>query len=95
MRNTLLQCVTVCSSALQCVCSVYISSMQRYVYERHVVAVCCSVQQWVAACLIVHILDTQRHVYERHVVAVCCSVLQCVAVCCSVSVLYVFQYAET
>jgi len=38
MRNTLLQCVTVCSSVLQCVCSVYISSMQRYVYERHVVA---------------------------------------------------------
>ena len=84
MRNTLLQCVTVCSSVLRCFCSVCFQVCRdMYMTDTllQCVAVCSSVLQYVC---IVYILSAQRHVNETYVVAVCCGVLQCVAVCCSV-----------
>ena len=78
------------------------SSMQRHVYDRYVVAVCCSVQQCVAVCLYcIYFKCTKtceldiRCCSVLWCVAVRCGVLQCVAVCCSMSAFYVFQYAET
>jgi len=81
---SVLQCVEVCTSMLQCV----VRSLQRP-FSNNIsggqggvcltrqgvlcVAVCCSVLQGVAVCC-----------SALQCVAVCCSVLPCVAVCCSV-----------
>ena len=67
---SVLQCVSVCCSVLQCVILAVEASPP---CDRWSGRVCCSVLQCVAVC---------RRMLQY--VAVCCSVLQCVAVCCSV-----------
>ena len=81
----MLQCVAVCCgelesvavyySVLQFVAVVFCSVLQCIARQQRLalLAVCCSVLQFVAACCSV-----------LQCVAVCCSVLPCVAVCCSV-----------
>jgi len=64
---TLLQCVAVCCSVLQCYCGV----LQ---YD----AVCCSVLQYVVSAADSN--DDEPHGATR-CCSVCCSVLQCIAVC--------------
>ena len=78
--------VAMCSSVLQCVCSVNFEVCGN-MYMRDTLLQCVAVCSSVLQCVChVHISSIQRHVYERYIVAVRCSVLQCVAVCCSMFV---------
>ena len=72
MRCSVLQCVSVCCSVLQC------GDRGR---THFCVAVCCSVLQCVAVCC--SVLQCVLH-YVAVCCSMCCSTLQCVAVCCSV-----------
>jgi len=83
-RNTLqfsklLQCVAVCCSVLQQLCTARLSIE----IVLQCVAVCCSVLHCVAVCM--SWMPVKRDCCSMwQSIAVCCSMLQHVAVCCSV-----------
>ena len=83
LQYVVLQCVTVCYSALQRVCAVKPSpDYPIRAFLQQSVAACCSVLQRVAACCsVLQRVAACCSLFQR--VAVCYSVLQCVAVHCS------------
>jgi len=79
---SVLQCVAVCGSVMQCftVCCNVLQSVAVCGSVLQCVTVCCSVLQRVAVCC-----SLLQYVVSCVCVTVCCSVLQCIVICCGVS----------
>jgi len=82
---TVLHCIPVCCSVLQCVAAFSFGEA----FQQHV---CCSIWQCVAMCCSVLQCGAAVSFGEAFQCQMCCTELQCIAVCCSV--LHLFPWVR-